>query len=65
LEIFKGLALFGVNYDQTPKFRTETVKCSVLRKGLAGLSPTSVQKNYFTPSNAERSVLELLQLPYQ
>jgi len=51
--------------SKTPNFRSRTVKCSALRKRLAGLSPASVHKNYFTPYNAERGVLELLQSPYQ
>jgi len=34
--------------SKTPKFRTETVKNSALRRELAGLAPTSVQKSYIT-----------------
>jgi len=43
--------------SKTPKLRTKAVKTGALRKRLAGLPPTGVQKRSIMPSNAERGVL--------
>lgn len=43
--------------SKTPKLRTKAVKTDALRKRLAGLVPTGVQKRSIMPSNAEPGVL--------